>query len=144
MLDLFARWRLKGRKLFRYFDGGKWQYRDPFALWRALFTDPNAPDLEKALDAVRAGKEPETSNTLNWLAKQFGVARWNQEKGSGLTDGEILDLLDSFGQYLDEQKKSTESTPTLQEPTGSLSSVSLTEDAKTADCCSGSSSMPGE
>lgn len=112
-----ARRRLAQRGLFRYHDGQRIRWGDPFALWRGLVNHPEM-NLETMAPLVDEGQEPETSIVLNATAEVFGVQRWDSQAGAGLTDWEILGLLTALQEYLAALKKNTSPGRTSAEPTG--------------------------
>lgn len=118
---LLERRRLAQRGLFRYHDGARVRYGDPFAIYRTLYNDP-VVNLERSMDSVDAGEEPETTQLMELLAKTFDAKRWDGQ--SGLTDWELLALFGAFTDYLDGLKKNISPGPTWSRPTDSESSVS--------------------
>lgn len=123
---IFSRWRLrratKQRLLFQYHDGKQTRYGDPFGLWRALHAHPTL-NLERDADALDRGEEPAATQAITALCQIFGVQRWNEQTGRGLTDWEVCDLIVQLQQYLDALKKNTSAGPTSPEPTGLPSST---------------------
>lgn len=129
---LLERRRLAQRGLFRYHDGQRTRYGDPFAIFRALHNDP-VVNMERAPDSVDAGEEPETSQFMELLAKSFDVSRWDGR--SGLSDWELMALFGAFTDYLDELKKNISPGLTSSKPTASESSASPVLPHEATDSC---------
>lgn len=171
MLDLFRRllalfldWFLRGRMLrrgfFRYWDGQRWRYADPFALWRTLAGEPA---LERIAEA-EAGQEPAAGQVLAALAAIFAARRYAQSSegegiekpeariqnsdsrilnsgfpSAGLADWELLDLLRQFEAHLELLKKTTDPgrMPLLLAVLGSSISPGPPEEAESPSSDSG-------
>lgn len=101
----FAR-KTQRRALFEFHDGTTLRRVDPFQLWRRLFTHPRL-NFAEMLPLAEQGQEPETTTTIECLCEIFGVSRWNEAAGTGLTDWEILALVGQFEEFLELLKKST-------------------------------------
>lgn len=114
--------RQRKRELLRYFDGRRWRYGDPFALYRAIAAHPTL-NLEAQAPLIDLGQEPETSIAVEAIAEVFGLQRWNAESGAGLTDWEILDCLEQLNRFLLGVKKNTNGQPISSPPTESASST---------------------
>ena len=117
MLRRWRAWReSRQRALFEYWDGCRQRRADPFLTWRRLFADP-AVNLLDLLPLADQGKEPETTQVIEFLCRAFGVERYDERTGQGLTDWEVLRLLSQFHQYLEALKKNTSPGPTSSPPT---------------------------
>jgi hypothetical protein len=101
---LSRRRRLKSRNLLRYWDGRRWRYGDPFRIWRQLQGHPKC-NIETMAPLAEVGQEPETTIVVEAIAEVFGVPRWNDATGEGLTDLECLDLLSGLVEWFDGLKK---------------------------------------
>ncbi len=105
---MFRNW-FRQRKLrrsgiyFRYFDGQRVRYGDPLQLYRAFVHHP--ANLAVLAPAVDEQKEPETTQFLQAICEIFGLHRYDPATGRGLTDAEILGVVDQFYRYLEEVKK---------------------------------------
>lgn len=140
MLCWFRGCRWRSRRLFRYWDGRRWRYGDPFVLWRAIVNHPTV-NFENALPLVDEGQEPETSQVIAALYSIFDVAAWNEQQGTGLTQWEVLGVLGSFNEYLESLKKSTSPGPISSPPTEwtpSSASPAAPDPAESASSASGS------
>jgi len=118
--------RLARRELLRYWDGTRTRYGDPFLLWRAL-THHDTIQLGTHWDAAENGEEPATTELVTATAEIFGVSRFVQEAtgtASGLTDWELMGLLEQLVDYIDALKKKHNPQPTSSPPTDSESSTS--------------------
>lgn len=125
LVDWFVRGRMLRRGFFRYWDGRRWRYADPFALWRTLAGEPA---LERIAEA-EAGVEPAAGQALGALAAIFQARRYGDTETrrhgegetsvvsvspclplsvSGLADWELLDLLRQFEAHLELLKKTTD------------------------------------
>lgn len=145
MLGWLRSWRerrrLQGRGLFVYHDGARTRYGDPFRLYRALDHHPKM-DLDKHAPLCDAGQEPETTLVVDSVCEIFGLARWNDATRAGLTDWEVLGVLNRFAVFIDSLKKSTSPTLTLLEPTGLPPSTSQDSPVPLTSEASDSGSMP--
>jgi hypothetical protein len=122
--EAWSTWRLRNeRLLFRFHDGRQTRAVDPFKVWRELRNHPTF-DFQSKLPLVDKGLEPATTDCVNALCDIFGVERWNEAWERGLTDWEILNLLDYHAQFLDTLKKNINGGPISSPPTDSASSIS--------------------
>jgi hypothetical protein len=112
--------RLQDRGLFRYHDGTRTRYADPFVVWRALNNHPEM-NLEKQADFVDIGQEPETTTVVKAFCDVFDVKRWDDTKRTGLMDWEILDLINQLEGFLAPLKKNISLGQTSSPPTESAS-----------------------
>jgi hypothetical protein len=136
--------RLGSRRLFRYWDGRRWRYGDPFLLWRAIMNHPTV-HFENALPLVDDGVEPETSQVVVALYEIFAVEPWDEHRRTGLTQWEILAVLGAFNLYLELLKKSTSPGPTSSPATASTPVAASAESPAPAPSSSwDSGSMPSE
>lgn len=110
LLRLLRQWRerrrLRGRGLFRYWDGHQTRYADPALLWRRLLNHPGL-DFAVMVPLADQGKEPEATQVTEILCEIFDVKPWNDSTKSGLTSWEVLNLVREFEEYLMALKKST-------------------------------------
>ena len=124
---MFRNWLQQWRRrrsgiYFRYFDGQRVRYGDPLQLYRAFVHHP--ANLAVLAPAVDEQKEPETSQFLQAICEIFGLWRYDPVAGRGLTDAEILGVVDQFYRYLDEVKKKLGPGLTFLPPTAGESSGS--------------------
>jgi hypothetical protein len=113
----------QNRVVFRYWDGIQWRLGDPFALWRAILHHPRM-NLDTMAAMLDRGEEPESTIVLDGLTEIFGLTRFDDRTGKGLTDWEIQNVLVAFEQYITGLKKSTDVGPMPSEPTDLPSSNS--------------------
>jgi len=92
------------RAIFRYFDGTKQRGIDPIAAFRSLVAHPDY-DPESTPLLVGAGDAAAYATMLKAARQVFGVTAWSED-GGGLTETETIELLISFGAYLNSLKKS--------------------------------------
>lgn len=117
----FRHGRLKRRGLYGFFDGKRTRYVDPIATWRKLEHHPTV-DLDAIIPCLNEGMEPETSQMLGVLAETFDVKRYDPATQEGLTDREVVNLLDGLVEHMETLKKNTGTPPTSPAPTVSASS----------------------
>lgn len=106
----------RARLLFPYFDGTKLRRIDPMRAWREIQAD-KVFNIQTMCDLVDKQEEPETTYCLDCLCRVFGVTRFDDATGGGLTDGQLLNLLVDFEDYLDRLQKKTRPGQTLPSPT---------------------------
>jgi hypothetical protein len=123
---LTASRRLRQRGLFRFWDGRRWRYADPFKCWREI-NNHEKLNMESMADDIDAGNEPETSIALNAVCEVFGVERWSDKTRRGLTDSELLNLLADFQEFLELLKKSGSPGPTSSEVSATFQSSTSPE-----------------
>ncbi|HEV3342605.1 MAG TPA: hypothetical protein VG125_19690 [Pirellulales bacterium] len=114
--------RAKKRAMLRFHDGVRTRYVDPFKAWRDLLNPASLGHkflLAEHGKMVDQGLEPFTTDCLEAICKVFGVTRWDETTGEGLTDWELLGLLEELRIYVDEVKKNISGSPTSPEPTDS-------------------------
>ncbi len=133
----------KRRSLFRYWNGEKHVYADPFKVWRAILNHPKF-NVETMAHLVDDGVEPETTMCVDAMCEIFGVTRWDAQDTTGLTDMEILTLLDSFDTYLANVKKNSSLGVTSSPPTDSVSSSSQEAPKPTTNCSLDATSTSSE
>ena len=144
-MSFFSWFRRKpNRLLFRYHNGGSEVSADPLALLRRILNDPIVGDLEQAAAYIDACKEPESSEILSRLCDIFGIVRYDSKCQTGLTDIEIMAVVQAFGDYMDVVKKNTSPGPTLPPPGDLESSISLTPPAGLENPFSDLPSAPSE
>lgn len=114
--------RLNRRLLFRFFDGARWQYRDPYALWRAI-RDYEHANIQELYQSEAEGTMPETSRLCEALADVFEVDRFQSSTHRGMSDWELLQAFEGFLAYMWSVKKngnmSAISSPTTEPPESS-------------------------
>jgi hypothetical protein len=133
----------KRRGLFRYHDGSRWRYADPFAAWRSILNHPTF-NIETMAHEIDAGGEPETTICIEAMCEVFDLKRWDKYSATGLTDWQVLAVLDQFDTYLTSVKKNSSRGQTLSEPTASESSTSRVPQEPTTNPLSDSTSVETE
>jgi hypothetical protein len=136
--------RLQDRGLFRYHDGTRVRYADPFVLWRALNNHPKM-NLKTQADFVDVGQEPETTIVVTAFCDVFDVQRWDDGKRTGLMDWEVLDLINQLEGFLAPLKKNIspgQTSSPLTESESSMGSEGPPNEATNSS--SGSGSTPNE
>jgi hypothetical protein len=110
MLSWLRAWkerrRLRGRLLFRFWDGTQIRRIDPFLVIRRY---PALSDGigEAEYEAAMAGKEPATTRVLGMIGELFGVKTWDEATATGMTSWEMLRLLREFEAWMEAVKKNT-------------------------------------
>lgn len=147
MFQWFKSWRerrrMRGRALFCFWDGQRQRYADPFRTLRAL-DHHGEMNLTAMADLVDKGVEPESTVVINGVAEVFGVTRWDEASGTGLTDWEITGLLSDFLAYLESLKKNGNPGPISSEPTDSPSSTGPDSPGEPTNPPSACGSAPNE
>jgi len=133
----------KQRGLFRYHDGERWRYTDPFAAWRLILNHPTF-NIETMAHEIDAGAEPETTICIKAMCDVFDLKRWDNSTNTGLTDWQVLAILDQFDGYLTSVKKNSSRGRILSEPTESESSTSPVPQEPTTKPSSDSTSAETE
>ena len=117
---MFLRWwRERKRKIFRFFDGTQMRAVDPLRAWMLLLTDPHLEmprhisELESHDDRISA----EAGLIVAAAARRaFGLSEFS---AGGSTDQECIDAFQVYLEWLGAQKKTSNSSLTSQQPTGS-------------------------
>ena len=109
------RWQQQ-RLLFRYWDGKTVRAIDPFRVYREVRADKSV-DLETIGPSVDKWEEPATTQMIDLICRVFGVTRFDDKTGEGLTDPELLNLFADLNDYLDYVKKKCNLGPTLPQST---------------------------
>ena len=132
MFGWFTSWRekrrLRDKSLFRYFDGKRQRYGDPWALWRKLSKNPTA-ELATLAAGMEAGDVADAELFLRIVADVFGLHRWDDVRQWGLLDWDVRDIFDRFCDYIADVKKNFSPPPT---PTPSSDGTA----------CNGSTNLP--
>lgn len=146
LLNLARRWmQNRHRAIFRYWDGSRLRSIDPMVAYRALdshnefdwethplLIDPpeDAPKLNIKLSVEAMGITADAVRTA------FDIPQY--KNGRGLTEGELVNLLTVFTEWMTALKKNTRPMPISPEPT---EPESLDESATNADLLCGSTSI---
>ncbi len=100
------------RVVFRYWDGCSDRYADPLMTLRRL----DATDLRLDSDpgATDEGDPEATARMVTAAREVFHLEPYRETEGQprGLTDAEALELLVTFGHFIQALKKNTEPPPT--------------------------------
>jgi hypothetical protein len=113
---------IRTRAIFKYHDGERTRYGDPFAIWRTLTQDP-VINLERIQPDIDKGKEPETSQFIALVRKAFDVKPFDEATGTGLTDWQTMELVGLLRDYTVAVKKNSSPGPTSPASTESASST---------------------
>lgn len=102
------------RLIYRYFDGQKVRRADPMVLYKnyAEVRTDLLVDLRGYYSSLMPEDKSNACHTgaVAKIRKIFDVPALGDE--GGLTDGEVLDLLNHFTDYIDSVKKNSRSIPT--------------------------------
>lgn len=113
----------RSRNIFEYFDGNRLRRIDPAAAVRSLETSDDF-DWENDPGLIEFGDQKALNRTVEAVRKAFGVEPLNESSTIGLTESETIELLISFTQWLEFQKKSGSGLLILPASTASASSGS--------------------
>lgn len=121
------------RDIFEYHDGGRPRRADPAVIdreFRAAMAGRDVRqtfadafyDLSQLDEPLRAGYERETilpaaEALLAAARRTFGVTPFDGEAGTGLTEGETLDLLLDFGDWKAAKKAAAATSPNSSDAT---------------------------
>ena len=109
------------RDLFHFEDGGgNKRAADPLACWRGMMNHVEYRH-EVHPKQVHEGDQESLEITLRMVQDVFEVEEWGEDTPNGLTQGEMLDLLISFIEYVSDVKKNTSLSATAPPPTESTS-----------------------
>ena len=101
--------------LFRYFDGHKYCFADPYRVFRQI-KEHKKFDLDAMADAIDQGDHEATELAVSTICEVFGVKRFEGSNGAGLTDTEMVGLLSDLLGYLEEVKKKYDPGPMSPSP----------------------------
>jgi hypothetical protein len=135
-----ARRKLAGRGLFEYWDGRGWQWADPLRLYREI----RDQDLHRLSGFLELQLEPDTTQFYERLCGIFRVERFDPVTGRGLSDAELMDLFESYADFMELLKKSTSLGPISSEPTDSALSIFPAHPGEATSSPVDSSPMPSE
>lgn len=103
------------RAIFRFFDGVRERRADPLVVLRALAADPRFL-LDKHPALAAAGDAESQHITVAAVRSAFAVQAYSytarDQRESGLTDEESLELLSRFAEFLEVVKKNGSPPPT--------------------------------
>ena len=128
------------RAIFKFWDGTRTRAVDPMVAYRSLACHPtfiwtqHPKHVERDHDAL--------TTTLTAIRDAFGVTPLLPDGNAGLSEGETLELLVSFSDYLARAKKNINSFLILPPPMERKSSMPNSEPITKSD--SDSSSIPPE
>lgn len=92
------------RLLFRFYDGQTWRCEDPLLIRQRIDSHPDYRwDVHPAM--AEKGDAKAFEIVLNAICEGFGVTRYDWQTKTGLTQAELLELLNKFAIYLDSIKK---------------------------------------
>lgn len=114
----------RDRALFHYWDGQKARRIDPLRVWREL-ANHDKMDLDTMPAMADEGQEPETTTVVDAFCEVFDVHRWDDASGTGLTDSDILNLINQLQGYFAALKKNTSLGVISSEPTDLGSSTPM-------------------
>lgn len=96
------------RFVFEYFDGRRNRKAD---VWSVLIELQSAMPVELAHASMGTGAD--ISKLIELARKILDVPKWTEENDAGLTDGEMVELIEQFMATVEGEKKSTKRKPTL-------------------------------
>jgi hypothetical protein len=110
------------RAIFRYWDGARWRWIDPFLAFRRLADHPEF-DWEKDPALIDFADQRTASGcadrTVRAVREVFGIPAFDGSRGTpaGLTEAELIALLVAFTAYVTDAKKNTGPPATSSPPT---------------------------
>lgn len=109
MFNWFRRWLFNRRRaIFQFWNGRAWCQVDPLVVFRKLREHPEF-DLDRDTMFHEAGHEDSTQLCIAATRVAFGVTAF--DGSAGLTEAETMDLLQSFGAWMQSVKKNTSPQP---------------------------------
>jgi hypothetical protein len=120
------------RKIFKYFNGKKEVYGDPFVInmnfFRALDSENVESLFEKMDNKDIQGSEYEDTvlRILPGIKAGFGVSEVDPDTGEGLTVDEMVELFGDFLVWRADLKKNTETSPNGAAPSQELPDIGST------------------
>lgn len=121
--------------IYRYWNGERIVSADPMQLWLDL-QEHSEYNAEVHAPLVDQGDVDATRITAGAVRDVFGVRSFDPHSRKGLTLGEQISLLTDFYLYLEEQKKTLEST--LTSPPSTEASTSTDSESETTPSTSAS------
>ena len=118
--------RRKLRDVFRFFDGKQIRAVDPFMVYRALDSHPRFK--WDHLPMTDEGDVAATDLVVSAAREVFGIPPY-EEGVDSLTAAEVLDVLASFGEWIESQKKTFDRGLTSSPPAAGTPSTT-TEDPR--------------
>lgn len=104
-------------KIFKYHDGEKEVFGDPYAILRELISGCDG-DLAGVVDKWKSPnmqlRVPAINQLLAVARKVFGLAPWVAARGEGVLDQQVQDILESFFEFSAQKKTTHEPSPTEQ------------------------------
>ena len=119
----------KLRLLFRIFDGRKIKAVDPWQVYRAIQNDKEF-DLFGNLEFVRAHHDLETTGAMAVICRAFDVQLFDVKTQRGLTEAELLAILEEFLSFCESIQKKTSDGSTLSQPTAAEFSTGQVDHAE--------------
>lgn len=115
----------RNRNIFEFYDGARLRRVDPAVAVRSLETSSEF-DWAEDPGLIEFGDVKALTRTVRAVQAAFGVTPYDEAKRTGLTESETVELLISFVQYLEFQKKSGSGLLILPVNTASKSSDTST------------------
>ena len=112
----------RNRNIFEFYDGARLRRVDPAVAVRSLETSSEF-DWAEDPGLIEFGDVKALTRTVRAVQAAFGVTEYDEAKRTGLTESETVELLISFVQYLEFQKKSGSGLLILPVSTASKSSA---------------------
>ena len=112
----------EAKRLFQYWDGSETRSCDPFFTWRK-YEHHEGIDHD-SLELVDKNIEPFTTDFVSALCDVFNVSRYDEATETGLTELEIMDLVNQLSQWFEDLKKNGDGSLILSEHTDSPPSIS--------------------
>lgn len=113
--------RAERRGLFVYHDGRRIRRADWMRLWRRFCAVEMFAD-EEVMAAVDQQRDPQCEAYLQEVARLFDVERYDGRRGRGMTDQQLLALVEDFAAFILQKKSEGEAWLTSSAPADPASS----------------------
>lgn len=118
--NLLRRWADR-RGLYIYHDGRRTRRADWLRLWRRFCAVEMFAD-EEVMAAVDQQRDPQCEAYLQEVARLFCVDRYDERTGRGMTDQQLLALVEDFAAFILQKKSEGEAWRTSSAPADPASS----------------------
>lgn len=151
LLDWWRNLRARNnRNLFEFFDGRRFVKRDPWPIYRALYSDKefvigkdSSDPADMLVNALNL-EEPEFSKCVACGHRALGTQPFDAKTGIGLSEIEVVAVVEDFLRWCDELLKKNGGLLTSSAPTDLKSSTGQECQASPMSSDSLSNSLPTE
>lgn len=103
------------RGLYVYHDGRRFRQADWLRLWRRFCAVEMFAD-DDVMAAVDEQRDPQCEQYLEEVARLFNVQRYDERNGRGMTDQQLLALVEDFAAFILKKKSEGEASLTSSAP----------------------------